>query len=374
VDDSALGECRQVSEPAGAGRHPRGQAQALLRGAQYIFIAYTSADLGAARDLRNRIVKMRRPSSESTVFMASDSLAVGQAVDPSRIEAELQRADLFVLVSGSLTPKSPFVQKEVEQALAQRATGRTQILPVIVKAGVTLPQGVDFTIQAIHFSTLFPAIRRLRIAVTAALIAAIAATAIVGMVAAKRSRDRDVIALRAALQTTGLQATTAIDEKRRDWLVIQRAEAQRLGAAEELRDIDAQLARYALPELRRTWLPADRDRTSLVVDPAGDAVWLGYEHRIEKRALDGKLLRAIDLQSLEVMPYQPPPILAREKRPASDGPMPRSPGRLIGLRTDPRVSGILAEVEYPESFAERGEKEQLARLGRQRARAPGHSP
>lgn len=197
-----VGEPAKVSRKADAkASTARAQAQALLRRANYIFIAYTSSDLGSARQLRNRIVRMRRSASASTVFMASDasdSLPVGQAVDPPRIQAELQRADLFVLACGSLTPQSPWVMTEIQQALSQRAEGRTQILPVIMKAGVTLPQGIDFTIQAIHFSTLFPAIRRLRVAVVTALVGALAATAVFASIAIEEARERDLISLRAS--------------------------------------------------------------------------------------------------------------------------------------------------------------------------------
>jgi len=53
----------------------------------------------------------------------------------------------------------------------ERAAGRTQVLPVILKAGVLLPSGVDFAIQAIYIITLFPAIRRVRLAIAAVLAA-----------------------------------------------------------------------------------------------------------------------------------------------------------------------------------------------------------
>jgi hypothetical protein len=150
---------------------------------------------------------------------------------------------------------------------------------------------------------------------------------------------------------------------RRDWLISQRAEAQRLDATDEIHAIDAQLSRNASPELRRSWLPADRDRISLVVDPAGQVVWLGYKHRIEKRALDGHLLSQINLESFAVVSYQPPPILIRGQPVRSDGPMPRSPAHLLVLRADPRVRGVLAEVEYPDNYADPSEKESLARAG-----------
>src|SRR5229473_1489074 len=156
----------------------REQAIGRIRTAKRIFIAYESPDLSRVRDLRSRILKLRQRSAANTVFMASDSLPIGGDVSPEQITTQLSRADLFVIACGPTTANSSWVHQEVQQALEQRRKGKTVILPVILKPGVRLPPGIDFEIHAIHLTTLFPAIKWVRIAAVAAIAASLGLAAL----------------------------------------------------------------------------------------------------------------------------------------------------------------------------------------------------
>jgi TIR domain len=155
---------------------PRESAQALIRAATDIVMLYSSTDLRMAADLRRRIIRLRRDRSGEHVFLAADSLTPAKPVSPELIRARIAGADLVVVACGAQTPKSRFVQEEVRLALEQRSEGRTEILPIILKAGVPLPTGLDFAVQAIHRAVLFPSIRWVPI-VTAAVLILLAITA-----------------------------------------------------------------------------------------------------------------------------------------------------------------------------------------------------
>jgi hypothetical protein len=342
---------------------PRGEALALLRAAERIFIAYSSADLAAARDLRRRIVRIRHDRPVESVFMASDSLPVGQSIEPAHIRDALARADLFVVACGRTTAGSAWVVEEVRQALLQRADGRTRILPVILTAKVLLPPGIDFAIHAIHRATLFPAIRRVQAVIAVTVLALLAAAIGAAVIALDRARQRDLAALQGRLQINAFQPGEATDLVRRNWLETQRAEARRLNARVETAAIDKELGRYGTDAMRRVWLSADFARRFLAVDPGAPVVWVGYDDRIEARnAADGALERAFSLRSITAISYEPPPVA--DATPAVKAvATARSPARLVALRADPRVTGVLAEVEYPDGFADPQEKESLARSG-----------
>lgn len=260
----------QVQRKLEQGQRPahtvREKAQQQLRDAAHIFFAYASADLAKARDLRSRILKLRRPKDSSTVFMASDSLQVGEDTHPSFILDMLKRSDLFVVVCGSKTAESRWVNQEVQQALLQRKDGTTKILPIILKAGAPLPPGIDFAVQGIHLTTLFPAIRFVRIALSASLMALAGIALAFFLIASQRARERDeakskeamqiherdVVSLRARLQKNADSGHfAAIDFVQRNWLLEQRKEAIRLNAQPEIQLIDGKLSRYATPELRK---------------------------------------------------------------------------------------------------------------------------
>ena len=164
----------------------RKAARSLLESAHHIVILYSSVDLRAVRGLRRRILRLRRSNTEVNVFLAAESLAPATDVSPEVIAREIARADLVVVVCGALTHASQFVRAEVEQALLQRRHGQTQILPIILKNGVRLPEGLDFTVQAIHQDVLFPSIRIVRAAILL-LIVVLSTAAIVSFNAWKSS-------------------------------------------------------------------------------------------------------------------------------------------------------------------------------------------
>lgn len=145
-------------------RLARGVAMDRFRTAARIFISYSSADLSSATKLRDAIVKLRAGVPEApelasdgdSVFVAAESLQVGDSTSWERISAQLAAATLFVLLCSRSTSDSEFVNLEVAQALQQRATGHTDVLPIILEPGAPLPDGIDFAIQAIHWRQLFP--------------------------------------------------------------------------------------------------------------------------------------------------------------------------------------------------------------------------
>ena len=386
----AQSKVEQEHRPAATVRE---KAQEQLRNAAHIFLAYTTADLGKARDLRSRILKLRSGKNSDTVFMASDSIQAGKDTDPSFILAKLKQSDLFVLACGSKTAESRWVNQEVEQALLQRKAGTTEILPVILKAGISLPPRIDFAIQGIHLVTLFPAIRLTRIALSAALMALAGTAVAFFLIASQRAKERDrqtliasqsaqerdkqiqkqveqtqareVISLQAKLQKNADTGHfQAIDFAQRNWLLEQRKEAVRLNAQPEIQLIDSKLSRYATPELRKTWLPADANRLAMAVDPKGKVIWLGYKNRIEKHEIiGGKLLGAVNLGALFLVPYRPASALQCDSEPPPDKSSNRSPARLLRLWTDSRARGVLAEVQYDNNYACPGQVEGRAQQG-----------
>lgn len=148
----------------------RRRAVRLLVSSRHIFIIYSNSDLSQCRDLRRRITRLRRESSDENVFLATESLAPGDDVSRSQIAEKLAGSDLAVVACGERTASSTFVDEEVRQALEQRKQERTQILPIILKVGVKLPAGLDYSIHAVHLTTLFPSIRRVRVGIAATLV------------------------------------------------------------------------------------------------------------------------------------------------------------------------------------------------------------
>lgn len=171
---SALADDEQGTLKVADSASVRDRALTLLRTAKRIFIIYSNDDLSRASDLRRRILRLRGERKGDRVFLAAESLGVGQDVSPAAVRHEIARSELVVIACGELTAQSPFVADEVEQALAQRRANQTHILPVILKTGVTLPAGIDYSIQAIHRQVLFPALRWVPIAIAAGLVLAAA--------------------------------------------------------------------------------------------------------------------------------------------------------------------------------------------------------
>lgn len=135
----------------------------MLRSAERVFIAYSHADLKLATRIHRKLTKLRPDAPKETVFLDQESLSPGELVNSDSVEQRLKDSDLIVVVCGSDTASRGIVQEEVRIALALVKQGRSQILPIILKSGVTLPDGIDYEIQGIFLTVLFPEIRWQRI-------------------------------------------------------------------------------------------------------------------------------------------------------------------------------------------------------------------
>ncbi len=320
----------------------RHEALKMLRDAKSIFIIYSAADLAIACDLRRRIIRVRRESEDDTVFLAAESLPVGEDVSPQFVRTKLSEADLAVVACGEQTSRSPFVIEEVEQTLAQRSAGRTNILPVILKTGVRLPQGLDFAVQAIHRAVLFPAIKWLRLAI-AGTVSGLAIAALVLI------RQNQITEIRRRLDLDDLTQHSPIDLGRVAALEALSGKAKTVFFSDGVRIIDQKLRMAATSSLRQEWFHPDPQRIAILTDPAEKIIWIGYESRID--AIDARnrqIVRSYDLTKLKAEYFQPE--LIREGQVEAVKPDGRNVCKLLLLKRDSRVRGILAEVEY-ERFA-----------------------
>jgi WD40 repeat protein len=195
----------------------RERALDLLRRAGSVFIAYSHADLRAAHAFRKRVVGLRKGLPPESVFLDQESLTPGSIVSPADIERRLGASDLFVVICGADTADRVHVNREVDEALRQRETRGLAILPVILKAGVPLPPGLDFRVQGIFLAALFPDdVRRRRV-------------------------RRALVALGLALLVTA--AGVAVRNRVQQQVSAREARSQRLTAqAREMLDADPQLA------------------------------------------------------------------------------------------------------------------------------------
>lgn len=141
----------------------RATALAIVRDAERIFIAYSHADLKQATDLHRRIVRLRRPADPQTTFLDQESLRPGQSVAPEVVEARLREADLLLVLCGRDTAERPHVTREVALALERQRENAQAILPIILRPGVRLPDGLDFRVQGIFVEVLFPELRWQRV-------------------------------------------------------------------------------------------------------------------------------------------------------------------------------------------------------------------
>lgn len=184
----------------------RQEALRLLQAARHIVLVHSGTDSAIVTGLRRRILRLRRDQPRESLFMASDSLRVAQDVTPEMIRQEIARADLVVVVCGADTGYSELIDNEVVQALDQRRKGRTQVLPILLAAGVRVPQEMDFHIPAIHRISLFPSIRWVPIGV------GLAVTLLV-MLTAALWRWRSVSATDADAYVSWTNAIAARDER-----------------------------------------------------------------------------------------------------------------------------------------------------------------
>lgn len=336
----------------------RAEAQSLVTTARRVFIIYSSADLALARDVRDRIVHMRRNRADDSVFLAAESLPVGTDVSPEVVRDELAAADVAVVVCEEQTSRSPFVIEEVQQTLRQRERGQTAILPVILKASVKLPDGLDVSIQAIHRLVLFPAIKWTRISVIAALaILAVFASMFAGR-AMDETRRKQIAEIQHRIELDDLSQNSPVDLGRAAALVALRTRAQDISFEDGVRKLDQKLQVSATPPMRQEWLASGGTRIGIVADPSANVVWVGYTTRID--GLDAetrKAVRTFDRTALEVDAWEPESILGREPARGPKPPRRRHSALLVGIRSDPRLDGIQADVEY-EQFADVGGRDE----------------
>src|SRR5262245_1153228 len=162
---AVAGAARAVGDSLHGRLSPRSEALALLRNAQRIFIAYSHSDLRTAHRFRKRLVRLRRDRNPDTVFLDQDSLQPGTNVSPTDIDRRLEEADLFVVLCGKDTAGSEHVAHEIRTAMARRDAGALTVLPIILGRRARLPAALDFRVQAIFLSTLFPGILLARVLV-----------------------------------------------------------------------------------------------------------------------------------------------------------------------------------------------------------------
>jgi len=318
----------------------RPEAVQLLRAAHRVFIIYSSSDLQKARDLRRRIVRLRKHRPADSVFLAAESLPPGTDVSPEAVSAVLAAADLVVIACGVHTPQSPFVIVEIRQAMAQRRGEVTKILPVILKTGVRLPDGIDFDIQAIDRTVLFPAIRWIPIA---AMIAILALAVVAVWLQIGRMEDD----IRAELRLDDLISHSPLDLTRVRHLETMRQSAAAIGFRDGRRRLEEKLRSAGTESMRHVRLPPDADRMAIVTDPAAALVWIGYRSRIDVVDPDSfHVVRSFDLGGLKVDPFVRAPIGANEPAHGDSDAQALNPAHLLALQRDPRVTGVLAEVSY----------------------------
>ena len=149
---------------------PREAAVTMLRDARRVFIAYSHADVKRASDLHRRIARVRAGHPSDTTFLDQVSLRPGDSVAPEDVRARLLAADLMVVLCGRDTAVRPHVAEEVALGLDRQARGEMKILPIILRGGVRLPDGLDYRVQGIFAEVLFPEIRWQRLGATAAVV------------------------------------------------------------------------------------------------------------------------------------------------------------------------------------------------------------
>jgi hypothetical protein len=148
--------------------HPSGkEGRDLIASADRLFIAYSHTDLRNARLFRRRALRLRAGKSEMSVFLDQDMLRPGENVTEQDIDKEIDSSDLFVILCGLDTGDRRQVNREVRRALERRSRGLLKILPVLLQARASIPNGIDFAIQAPFLTTIFPEVARARIATVA---------------------------------------------------------------------------------------------------------------------------------------------------------------------------------------------------------------
>ena len=183
-----MGQQKQIRKPSTT----RESALQSLRQAHHIFVSSSHSDLRQAKNIQRRIVKLRKGLDPQTVFLDQLNLHPGEDVSPLAIDSKLRDSDLMVVLCGPDTPQRTEVQRELELGTELRKQGALTILPIILKTGIRLPSRIDYSIQAIQLTTLFPEILWLRIIVTTLSVAAL----LVAIIFAWRSNNDRLMAQR----------------------------------------------------------------------------------------------------------------------------------------------------------------------------------
>lgn len=307
-----------------------------IREAGTIFIAYASHDLAKARDIRRRVVRLRKAASAASVFLAAESLPTGEPVSPEVVEKALRESDLAIFVCGRQTHNSLWVAREV--ALA-RSSG-VRILPILLHAGVQPPEGLDFAIQGIHLTHLFPAIRYLRLTVLVLVAIALGAASWFGWSTYRARSDLARSDIASWIDLDGTRAPSAIDISRYQQLLEQETQAARWGHEDLRRQLESSRAQMLDPELRRVVLQANSERTDLETDPYAGLVWVGETTRLEAWPRRGVAVQDLDLGALALEGAAE----ASERSEFRSSVVRRA--RLYDLRFNPIHGRVVAEVEY----------------------------
>ena len=207
--------------------------------------------------------------------------------------------------------------------------------------------GLDFTIHAIHRAIL-SSIRWIPVAAYAALAGLSVIAALLGLKAVDEANHQKATEIRRRIDLDDLTQHSPLDLAQVAALKDLRESAESVGFRDGIAKLDEKLSKAGRDSLRRLYLPPDSRRTNVVADPSANVLWVGYDDRIE----------ALDAGS----PSNAPFVQARIARSGSFLPRSRSvrrrppappQGATSGSRpdssgsdSDPRVLGVLAEVEY----------------------------
>jgi WD40 repeat protein len=268
---------------------PKENAIERIRSAERIFLAYSHSDLRRARDIHSRLVKMRRPKPADSVFLDQLSLAPGEDVSPAVIDQRLSESSLMVVLCGEDTPQRAEVQRELELGCQLRERGSISILPVILKAGIRLPALINYRIQAIQLTALFPEILWIRITTAASLVIAVTIAAVFGV----RSYEDRLLSERLGFGATVQRSVEQVDQElslansnrtAERALLLARNAYNLMGKAGPGYAAQVELAlRKALapvPPLQFLFQDASRELADMAISPDGSKIAAGFGNRV----------------------------------------------------------------------------------------------
>ena len=245
------------------GREGREATLELIRNNDRVFIAYAHSDLRQARRLFKKLRAVRPDHPPESIFLDQISLAPGEDVGPEVIDGKIKECDLFVVVCGKETPGRFEVKREINIALECRSAGSLDILPIILKRVPKLPTGLDYRIQGIMLTTLFPEIARARIAIGMALTGLTAVSVVLGILFWDGIRKRDREAIKAAIEIYDASPKSALDRIYADRLCEIGKSAEDLSDDGAIQEIRSRLSKHPKRGAWREMLSGGRDPIGL---------------------------------------------------------------------------------------------------------------